>query len=85
MHDSKHAAADRLLTQVGLPEDMLPEELTDELLQDEDFLQALHKVLMDVHVVAGELVCPESGRRFPIAEGIPNLLIEESECPRDDK
>ncbi|KAG5186054.1 hypothetical protein JKP88DRAFT_162383 [Tribonema minus] len=71
--------------QVGLPEDMLPEAVSDALLGDEAFLRALHRVLMDVHVVAGALVCPESGRRFPIAHGIPDMMIAEGECPRDDK
>ena len=25
----------------------------------------------------GELECPESGRRFPVSEGIPNMLLTE--------
>jgi multifunctional methyltransferase subunit TRM112 len=32
---------------------------------------------MSVDVVEGELECPESGRRFPIRQGIPNMLVEE--------
>lgn len=60
--------------QVGMPEGSLPPALTPELLEDSSFLQALHRVLMDMHVVEGALVCPETGRRFPIAEGVPNLM-----------
>ncbi|KAH8097158.1 hypothetical protein JL720_37 [Aureococcus anophagefferens] len=32
-----------------------------------------------VHVVKGALVCPKSGRRFPINNGIPNMLLHEDE------
>eukprot|EP00904_Undaria_pinnatifida_P002202 jgi/Undpi1/11983/HiC_scaffold_4.g01682.m1 len=65
--------------QVGMPEGSLPPALTPELLEDSSFLQALHRVLMDMHVVEGALICPETGRRFPIAEGVPDLMCTESE------
>lgn len=45
---------------------------------DETFLRALHHVLFDVHVVEGDLVCVESGQVFPIEEGRPNMMIDES-------
>ena len=32
-----------------------------------------------VEVIEGELECPESGRRFPVEEGIPNMLLREDE------
>lgn len=60
--------------QVGLPDGSLPPALTPDLLDDSSFLQALHRVLMDMHVVEGALICPESGRRFPITEGVPDLM-----------
>lgn len=63
-----------VFAQVGMPEGSLPPALTPELLEDSSFLQALHRVLMDMHVVEGALICPETGRRFPIAEGVPNLM-----------
>lgn len=53
--------------------------LTDESLEDMAFLQAAHKLLFEVNVVEGSLVCPESGRVFPIREGIPNMLLHEDE------
>ena len=34
---------------------------------------------MQVEVVEGELECPESGRKFPVSEGIPNMLLKEDE------
>lgn len=46
---------------------------------DEDALRRVHTALCDVHVVKGALVCPKSGRRFPINNGIPNMLLHEDE------
>jgi multifunctional methyltransferase subunit TRM112 len=37
-------------------------------------LQAMHNLLLDIHVIDGTLICPETGRRFPIAERIPNMM-----------
>ena len=37
----------------------------------------LHHVLFEVHVIDGDLVCPESGRRFPIKEGSYHCLSAE--------
>jgi len=42
-------------------------------------LKALHHVLFEIHVLEGELVCPESGRRFFVRDGIPNMLLHEDE------
>lgn len=28
----------------------------------------------------GSLVCPETGRKFPVSKGIPNMLLNEDEC-----
>ena len=47
---------------------------------DEDFLRTFHHILLEVQVEEGALVCPETGRRFPISKGIPNLLLNEDEC-----
>merc|ERR1712061_203244 len=47
----------------NLPE-QLPGDLTDELLKQ------LHHVLFEVEVIEGSLVCPESGREFPVTRGI---------------
>jgi len=46
---------------------------------DEAFLRLTHKLLLDVHVTEGALICPETGRRFPISEGVPNMLLHEDE------
>jgi multifunctional methyltransferase subunit TRM112 len=45
----------------------------------ESVLKALHFFLFDVHVVEGCLICPDTGRRFPIKDGIPNMILHEDE------
>ena len=43
-------------------------------------LQAdLHRILFDIHVLTGVLVCPDTGREFPIKDGIPNMILHEDE------
>ena len=34
---------------------------------------------LQVEIIEGELECPESGRKFPIQEGIPNMLLRNTE------
>ena len=46
---------------------------------DDDLLAKLHTAIMDVHVMEGNLVCPDTGRKFPIKEGIPNMILHEDE------
>jgi multifunctional methyltransferase subunit TRM112 len=56
-----------------LPAELPSEELSDALVAN------LHKVLFDIHVVEGQLICPDTGRQFPIKEGIPNMILHEDE------
>ena len=46
---------------------------------DEDLLKKVHHALVEIEVVQGHLECPESGRQFPITNGIPNMLLNENE------
>jgi multifunctional methyltransferase subunit TRM112 len=57
----------------------LPDELTDELLEDVDVLQTLHHSLLELHLEEGALICPETGRRFPVSQGILNMLLNADE------
>nr|XP_043633992.1 multifunctional methyltransferase subunit TRM112 homolog A-like [Erigeron canadensis] len=58
----------------------LPEETPDHTLLDSDeFLQKLHHALLELHLEEGALVCPETGRKFPVNKGIPNMLLHEDE------
>ncbi|XP_060520466.1 multifunctional methyltransferase subunit TRM112-like protein [Cylas formicarius] len=63
---------------IGQVED-LPKELSENYENDHNFLKKAHRVLLEVDVIDGELVCPESGRKFPISNGIPNMLLNEDE------
>lgn len=63
---------------VGHVED-LPKEIAQNFENDQDFLKKVHHVLLEVDIVNGELVCPETGRKFPINNGIPNMLLNEDE------
>ena len=60
--------------------DSLPPKVTTELARDDDFLRALYHVLMNVHLINGMLTCSETGREFPVTDGIVNMMLEEHEC-----
>jgi multifunctional methyltransferase subunit TRM112 len=60
---------------IQLPE--LPETIENDM--DEIVLANLHRVLFDLHVQEGHLICPDTGRKFPIKEGIPNMILHEDE------
>lgn len=64
-------------TSVGV--EGLPEEVQEQHLKDEEFLRKFHHALLEVVVIEGNLVCPETGRKFPIHKGMPNLLLNEDE------
>ena len=61
-------------------ESNLPEEVTEGMLKDdEEFLRTFHHALLELMLEEGALVCPETGRRFPVHKGVPNLLLHEDE------
>ncbi|XP_033638704.1 multifunctional methyltransferase subunit TRM112-like protein [Asterias rubens] len=57
----------------------LPSEPVADYESNEEFLKEAHRVMLEVEVTDGFLVCPESGRKFPIKNGIPNMLLNEDE------
>lgn len=57
----------------------IPKELSEQDSANEEILQKLHHVLLEIDVIEGELKCPETGRLFPITDGIPNMLLNEFE------
>jgi multifunctional methyltransferase subunit TRM112 len=57
----------------------IPEQVEPALLEDTDFLQKFHHALLEVHLEEGALICPETGRRFPVTKGVPNMLLHEDE------
>jgi multifunctional methyltransferase subunit TRM112 len=42
-------------------------------------ISQFNRILMDIHVLEGFLICPETGRRYPIHDGIPNMLLHADE------
>ncbi|KAJ7746640.1 hypothetical protein B0H16DRAFT_1889045 [Mycena metata] len=64
--------AARELGDTSLP-DQLPEML------DDDFLKALHHVLLEIHVEEGIMICPNCKHNYPVSNGIPNMLLAEHE------
>ena len=45
-------------------------EVTEELKMNEEFQRKVHRALLDIHVIDGQLVCPETGRPgFGLAPG----------------
>jgi multifunctional methyltransferase subunit TRM112 len=42
-------------------------------------LKHLFRALFEIHVIEGFLVCPDTGREFPIRDGIPNMILHEDE------
>ncbi|MFS7888297.1 hypothetical protein Hanom_Chr00s000001g01593281 [Helianthus anomalus] len=58
----------------------LPNEFPDQtVVESDEFLRKSHHALLEVHLEEGTLVCPETGRRFPVNKGIPNMLLHEDE------
>ncbi|XWS21510.1 hypothetical protein CRYUN_Cryun30bG0060600 [Craigia yunnanensis] len=59
----------------------LPEETPQPsvLESDLEFLRKFHHTLLELHLAEGAFVCPETGRKFPVNKGIPNMLLHEDE------
>jgi len=66
-----------LLAASSVDFDGLPPTFNLSSLDDIDFLRAVHKLLLDIHVLKGKLTCPESGRVFLIENGIADMNIPE--------
>ncbi|KAL9238768.1 hypothetical protein vseg_013146 [Gypsophila vaccaria] len=57
----------------------LPEDADLCQLSNQDFATKFHHALLEIHLEEGALVCPETGRKFPVSKGIPNMLLHEDE------
>ena len=68
-----------------LPKDMDVISLNDESSKSDNqelhdaTIANLHRVLFDIYLVEGWLVCPDTGRRFPVKDCIPNMILHEDE------
>ena len=59
----------------------IPSSFNNNLLNNRQFLEKCHHALLEIHIIDGNLICPESQRKFPIRDGIPNMLLREDELP----
>ncbi|XP_021957626.1 multifunctional methyltransferase subunit TRM112-like protein [Folsomia candida] len=59
--------------------DAVPATLAEDYDKNEEFLKMAHHALFEIEVITGELECPETGRKFKIQRGIPNMLVNEDE------
>ncbi|KAM7264796.1 hypothetical protein ACFE04_002479 [Oxalis oulophora] len=59
----------------------LPEETPTltEIETNDDLLRKLNHALLELHLEEGALLCPETGRKFTVSKGIPNMLLNEDE------
>jgi len=57
----------------------IPTQLPPNAATDEALLRNLHTLLLDIHIEEGELTCPACERKYPIKDGIPNMLLREDE------
>jgi multifunctional methyltransferase subunit TRM112 len=57
----------------------LPEKFEIEMLEDEKMLTDLHLMLIKRQITDGALICEACDRVYPIANGIPNMLLNEQE------
>lgn len=57
----------------------LPNVAEPSMLESEEFLRKFHHALLELHLEEGSLICPETGRKFPVNKGIPNMLLHEDE------
>jgi multifunctional methyltransferase subunit TRM112 len=57
----------------------LPEVFEPSMLEKEDFRTDLHLLLVKRQITEGELQCNACERVYPIANGIPNMLLNETE------
>mmetsp|Transcript_34807 Transcript_34807/g.84112 ORF Transcript_34807/g.84112 Transcript_34807/m.84112 type:complete len:134 (-) Transcript_34807:411-812(-) len=46
---------------------------------DDAIIADLHRVLFDIYLIEGWLVCPDTMRKFPVKDSIPNMILHEDE------
>ncbi|KAM3134826.1 hypothetical protein pb186bvf_012995 [Paramecium bursaria] len=65
----------------SLGDDTFPEQIPQDFIKDLQFLQRMHRILYETHIITGELTCPnpQCQRTYPIVNGIPNMILTEDE------
>jgi len=62
-----------------LPEELDVSDTNGNQNLDDAIIANLHRVLFDIYLVEGWLVCPDTGRKFPVKDCIPNMILHEDE------
>lgn len=62
-----------------LPEELNLSDIDVNQNLDNETMKNLHRVLFDTYLVEGWLVCPDTGRKFPVKDCIPNMILHEDE------
>lgn len=57
----------------------LPTEYTESMMSDETFMKDLHLILVKRQILEGAMKCPHCARIYEIKNGIPNMLLDETE------
>ncbi|KAG0178840.1 hypothetical protein DFQ28_004005 [Apophysomyces sp. BC1034] len=66
-------------TAVQLGISTLPPQIPENATENEDFLKALHSVLLETHIQHGKMICANCQHVYNIKDGIPNMLLAEHE------
>ena len=77
--DALKSAASDLQIETKLLEMGDMDTLVAAMSEDASVLADVHNLLFQIHLTEGFLICPASGRRFPVKDGIPNMLLHEDE------
>ena len=56
-------------------DETLLEAVEATMIENEEFLRKVHRVIFELHINTGSLLCESCGRSYPIDNGIPNMLI----------
>merc|ERR1712190_282110 len=57
----------------------LPINVNTSMFEDDDFLSKFHHALLEIELEEGFLICSNTGRKFEVNRGIPNLLLRDDE------
>lgn len=57
----------------------MPAEYAENLMADEQFMKDLHLILVKRQILEGAMKCPNCARIYEVKNGIPNMLLDETE------
>jgi len=63
----------------AIPEELDVSDVDGLRNMDDATVSSLYRVLFDVYLVEGFLICPDTGRRFTVKQRIPNMILNEDE------